>query len=904
MDIKTSLAKELKKRCTTLKIGEDERFSAASLANAFQISRNTASQYLNELVKKGNVVKINSRPVYFFHRQVLEEKLDTTLENSVYESMEDLMRTTKRDFEKMIGYNGSLRALISHCQAAVTYPDHGLPILIYGPTGTGKSMLAHLMYEYGIHQGILDKKSKFIALNCSEYANNPELLTDNLFGHVKGAYTGAENEQAGLIQLADQGVLFLDEVHCLKAECQEKLFQFMDKGIYHKVGDNENWYRSSCRLIFATTEDPQQALLKTMLRRIPIVISIPSLQQRPQVEKIELIYTMLMMERNHLKQDVYISNLAYQALLDHEYRGNIGELQNAIRATVANVLVHQGQNALRIRLLDLPEYLFESMNTLQTKNYDQEDEAMIPITDLNKDRKSKTPLLQLYDRLLETYHTCQSEGEDYHQIITRCKYLIQNFFDLLFFRQKYRSISSNEDYLLKMLDKICSIVMNRYSFTVPNNQIKIYSKAFVEYSKNATDAMLWQSFHSQEVQAIQSVMQEQYARDYSVASEIVDNASLNLDIKMDDFMRVIMTLALIDTEKEENNGRVGLILCHGYSTASSIADTANHLLGEHIFDGIDMELKISIDKIVQLVEDYLKRKSPIQELILLVDMGSLEAIYKKIHLSNCNIGLINYVSTATALEVGHAIQHGKVVQEILRDVKNSFYLSTHFIEGVRKEDAILTLCATGFGVAKKISELLKSALPKPVAMDIIPYDYQSILDHGKEDAIFSQYNIRLIVGTLDPCVEGVEYLSLESLVASDSIQALMKHVSPYLNAKEQNLFEQNIMKNFTLSNIVNHLTILNAKKVIDDVEDFVAQVERALHKTIDATVRMGLYVHISCLIERLMLRQGIENVEGIQEFKAKNKERMDIVRQAFSGIEMHYSVEIPDPEIMYILNYL
>ena len=156
-------------------------------------------------------------------------------------------------------------------------------------------------------------------------------------------------------------------------------------------------------------------------------------------------------------------------------------------------------------------------------------------------------------------------------------------------------------------------------------------------------------------------------------------------------------------------------------------------------------------------------------------------------------------------------------------------------------------------------------------MDIIPYDYQSILDHGKEDAIFSQYNIRLIVGTLDPCVEGVEYLSLESLVASDSIQALMKHVSPYLNAKEQNLFEQNIMKNFTLSNIVNHLTILNAEKVIDDVEDFVAQVERALHKTIDATVRMGLYVHISCLIERLMLRQGIENVEGIQEFKAKTK---------------------------------
>ena len=66
MDIKKSLLQELKKRCSSLKIGEDERFSAASLADGFKITRNTASQYLNELVKKGSVVKINSRPVYFF----------------------------------------------------------------------------------------------------------------------------------------------------------------------------------------------------------------------------------------------------------------------------------------------------------------------------------------------------------------------------------------------------------------------------------------------------------------------------------------------------------------------------------------------------------------------------------------------------------------------------------------------------------------------------------------------------------------------------------------------------------------------------------------------------------------------------------------------------------------------
>ena len=83
-----------------------------------------------------------------------------------------------------------------------------------------------------------------------------------------------------MIHQADGGVLFLDEVHCLKPECQEKLFLFMDNGSYRQIGDNENVYHSNVFLVFATTEDPKKALLKTLLRHIPIQIHIPSLEQR------------------------------------------------------------------------------------------------------------------------------------------------------------------------------------------------------------------------------------------------------------------------------------------------------------------------------------------------------------------------------------------------------------------------------------------------------------------------------------------------------------------------------------------------------------------------------------------------------------------------------------------------
>lgn len=105
-----------------------------------------------------------------------------------------------------------------------------------------------------------------------------------------------------MIHQADGGVLFLDEVHCLKPECQEKLFLFMDNGSYRQIGDNENVYHSNVFLVFATTEDPKKALLKTLLRRIPIQIHIPSLEQRGLKEKADLIVYLLNMNQNKFKR--------------------------------------------------------------------------------------------------------------------------------------------------------------------------------------------------------------------------------------------------------------------------------------------------------------------------------------------------------------------------------------------------------------------------------------------------------------------------------------------------------------------------------------------------------------------------------------------------------------------------
>ena len=335
--------------------------NASNLSNIIGLSRNSISSYLNDYFNQGRFVKINTRPVLFLEKSELEKRYNIKINKLMFASLDELDEYAKtcgrgsKDFRDLIGYNGSLRKIIESCKASISYPPHGLPILLNGPTGTGKSFIIEKMFEYGKNNGIFSEKAKFVHVNCSEYANNPELITANLFGYKRGAFTGADNDNPGLIKVADGGMLFLDEVHCLKPECQEKLFLFMDKGNYHVLGDSENEYHSNVFLAFATTENPKEVLLKTLLRRIPIQMEIPSLSKRSEMEKSNIIVRFLENEAKHIHKEIRIGNVVYAALLNNEYEGNIGELKNVIQETCMNALYsNKNKDYIEINSLCLP----------------------------------------------------------------------------------------------------------------------------------------------------------------------------------------------------------------------------------------------------------------------------------------------------------------------------------------------------------------------------------------------------------------------------------------------------------------------------------------------------------------------------------------------------------------------
>lgn len=235
---------------------------------------------------------------------IRKELVDWEIHQRKYKGLETMVNGDI--FENIIGCNGSLKTQINQAKAAVLYPPKGLHTLLLGPSGVGKSYIAEAMYNFAKGTRNFSEKAPFMVFNCADYADNPQLLLSQLFGYCKGAFTGASEDKKGMVEISDGGILFLDEVHRLTPEGQEMLFYLLDKGKFRRLGETEISRESHIMIIAATTENPDSSLLATFKRRIPMVIRIPSLSERPYIERFNFIKTFFFEESIRLGRDILV----------------------------------------------------------------------------------------------------------------------------------------------------------------------------------------------------------------------------------------------------------------------------------------------------------------------------------------------------------------------------------------------------------------------------------------------------------------------------------------------------------------------------------------------------------------------------------------------------------------------
>jgi len=201
-------------------------------------------------------------------------------------------------------------------------------VLLVGESGTGKELLAAHLHELSPF-----KSGPFVKVNCA--AIPTELIESELFGHEKGAFTGATAARRGKFELADGGTLFLDEVGDLHAGSQAKLLRVLQEGEFHRVG-GEQTIRVSVRVISATNRDLQAMVAQGKFRedlyyRVSVVpIQVPPLRERPQdVRALALYFLEEFCSRNNFRPK-HMDDEVFELLEGYTWPGNARELRNVV----------------------------------------------------------------------------------------------------------------------------------------------------------------------------------------------------------------------------------------------------------------------------------------------------------------------------------------------------------------------------------------------------------------------------------------------------------------------------------------------------------------------------------------------------------------------------------------------
>lgn len=488
--------------------------------------------------------------------------------------------------------NISLKDSVEQAKAAILYPPKGMNCLILGATGVGKSMFASLMHNYALEMKVKTEDSPFIVFNCADYTNNPQLLTSQLFGVKKGAYTGAESDKVGLIEQADGGILFLDEIHRLPPEGQEALFIFLDTGTFRRIGDSET-RKSDVLIISATTEDPNSALLNTFTRRIPLVINIPSLKERNLDERLFLIKSFFKYESIRLNKEIYVSLNSLRALLSYDCPNNIGQLKSDVQLLCAKAYSEYLTNIrrdVRIHSKILPPYIKEGLykekehRVLWNKLMSEEIEYF-RFNGSNEDTNTifnngDNTIYDFIESKLEKLKSLEISDIDIENILEKdiAKHFNKNNSEISEETSKQNLLTIIDEDTLKCIDSIVSHITRKLPVTFDSNLYTAFALHInTLINRINSDKII--------INTNLNRIKDLYPSEFAVAleiKEIIEN-TINKSIPIDEAGYLTLFLIPDNTFNDKSQDKVKVILiAHGESTATSMADVSNRLLGETI----------------------------------------------------------------------------------------------------------------------------------------------------------------------------------------------------------------------------------------------------------------------------------------------------------------------------------
>ncbi len=335
------LVKDARPAVVTLDLGlpphpAESQEGFLALADIFELNPRIKVIIITGQGEKENALKAISQGAYdFFCKPIQIDELKVVLGRAFYlaqleiENHELQQRLEDQGFEGMLGTSSQIQEVFSTIRKVATTD---VSVLITGESGTGKELVARAIHRQGSR-----KDFPFIAINCGAIPEN--LLESELFGHERGAFTGAHIQRKGRLEMAQGGTIFLDEVGEIPPSLQVKLLRFLQETRIERVGGREE-IPVDARVLAATNRDLKQAINEGKFRedlfyRLGVVtIHLPPLRDRED-DLVLLATALLQRYANENKRSFTgFTKQAIRAIETYEWPGNIRELENRIKRAV------------------------------------------------------------------------------------------------------------------------------------------------------------------------------------------------------------------------------------------------------------------------------------------------------------------------------------------------------------------------------------------------------------------------------------------------------------------------------------------------------------------------------------------------------------------------------------------
>lgn len=866
--------------------------SAMEISKVLHLDRSTVSRYLNALYHDAKINKIDGRPVLYQsisnHIIPLGSKNDDT-----------------SSLDKLAGASASLSIPIEKAKAAIIYPPKGLHTLLLGETGVGKSLFAEQMYEFAKEVNVIDKDAPFVRFNCADYANNPNLLTAQIFGVKKGAFTGADSDKDGLLKQADNGVFFLDEIHRLTPEGQEMLFTYIDKGFFRPLGETEQHVHVNVRIIAATTENPDSYLLQTFSRRIPMVIRLPSLKERSLGERYFLIESFIREESRRIGKSIYINKNSIISYLLYDCPNNIGQLKSDIQLSCAKaflnykanirnyLIINQGDlpNHVRKGLLYLNEYRSE-VNELLNSTYDVLKFSEIEEPTLQLTHEEENISEDFYNIIEDKIDTLKITGMDELDINEILNIDIESHFKKYIgeINRRYRKDEINNIVNNEVLNLVEEILILAKKTLNREYDERIYFAFSFHLERSIERIRKGEKIYNPKLNFIRINYEDEFIFSMKIAKLI--DSKFEIETPVDEIGYLAMFFSseyFMDKKLEKPNVKI-LVAMHGRSTASSMVEVVNSLIGTDFVFALDMPLSMKPQLMYELTKNKVREIHRDKGVILMVDMGSLTNFGHMItEETGIDVRTIDMVSTLMVLDIARKAIMGYSLDEILDATLNNIIVENTNNQKNKKDNIILAACFTGDGLAKRIADLVNKKIKgKEIKIMTI-----NIIDDRKlEDRIAileKNHNLLAIISAVELNLVHIPFISAIDLLSDRAEDVL------------DDIIIESEMYDKIWESLKDHLNQLNSELIVKDIKFLINDIERSLNYKVTRDVKMGMALHICFMIDSLLSGEETRKFDNLDNFKNEHLNEIIKVQDAFRPIKESYKVNISDNEIAYIV---